>query len=104
MEFFRGCKVISTDQNLKKFFWNKLFLATPLRRQKNFGQCTILGVQKFFRTYQDECCDECRDQCRDSFTSVTYVSYDYVSVTECIKRDFFKKEGTYICLYDLCII
>ena len=24
----------------------------PPRRQKNFGQCTILGVQKFFRTYK----------------------------------------------------
>ena len=34
----------------KKFFRRKLFLTTspPPRRQKNFGQCTILGVQKFF--------------------------------------------------------
>jgi hypothetical protein len=24
----------------------------PPRRQKNFGQCTILGVKKFFRTYR----------------------------------------------------
>jgi hypothetical protein len=33
----------------KKIFRRKLFLTTsPPRRQKNFGQCTILGVQKFF--------------------------------------------------------
>jgi hypothetical protein len=33
---------------LKKIFRRKLFLTTPPRRLKNFGQCTILGVQKFF--------------------------------------------------------
>ena len=33
----------------KKFFRRKLILTTPPpRRQKNFGQCTILGVKKFF--------------------------------------------------------
>ena len=35
----------------KKFSRRKLFLTTfpPPGRQRNFGQCTILGVQKFFR-------------------------------------------------------
>jgi hypothetical protein len=34
----------------KIFFWNKLISATfpPPRRQKIFGQCTILGVKKNF--------------------------------------------------------
>ena len=37
----------------KKFFPEKIIFddltpPTPPRRQKNFGQCTILGVQKFF--------------------------------------------------------
>ena len=32
----------------KKIFRRKLFLTTSPRRQKYFGQCTILGVQKFF--------------------------------------------------------
>ena len=37
------------DQCRKFFFPEQLILATsPPRRQKNFGQCTILGVQKFF--------------------------------------------------------
>ena len=27
---------------------------------------------------------------------MTYVSYDCASVTECIKRDFFRKEETYM--------
>ena len=36
----------------KKFFSEKLFWRPPPppRRQKNFGQCTILGVKKNFRT------------------------------------------------------
>ena len=40
----------------KKFFPEKIIFddpPTPPRRQKNFGQYTILGVQKIFRTYQN---------------------------------------------------
>ena len=32
----------------KKFSGENLFRRPPPRRQKNFGQCTILGVQIFF--------------------------------------------------------
>ena len=32
----------------KKFFPEKIIFDDPPLRQKNFGQCTILGVQKFF--------------------------------------------------------
>ena len=44
----------------KNFFRNNLFFTTsspppPPRRQKSFGQCTILGVQNFFRTSQCHC-------------------------------------------------
>jgi hypothetical protein len=37
----------------KKIFPEKIIFddLPPPRRQKNFGQCTILGVQKFFVTY-----------------------------------------------------
>jgi hypothetical protein len=31
----------------------------PPRRQKNFGQCTILGVQKFFRNYNKPILPNC---------------------------------------------
>jgi hypothetical protein len=39
----------------KKIFPEKIIFDDhpPPHRQKNFGQCTILGVQKFFRTYQN---------------------------------------------------
>jgi hypothetical protein len=32
----------------KNFSGENLFIRPPPSRQKNFGQCTILGVQKFF--------------------------------------------------------
>jgi hypothetical protein len=38
----------------EKIFWAKTyFLRPPPHHQKIFGQCTILGVKKFFRTYQN---------------------------------------------------
>ena len=42
----------------KNFSRNNLFFTPPPpppRRQKSFGQCTILGVQNFFRTSQCHC-------------------------------------------------
>jgi hypothetical protein len=57
-------KIRGAERNLPDFFGlcptspKKLFVEqinfgdlSPPRRQKNFGQCTILGVRKFFRTY-----------------------------------------------------
>ena len=59
MAIVQSCQVQMIKNHLlvplvpKKIFRRKLFLTTspppiPLRPQKNFGQCTILGVQKFF--------------------------------------------------------
>jgi hypothetical protein len=58
---YRKEKIRGTETNLpdfsdfarqvpKTFFRREIILTTfpPPRRQKNFGQCTILGVQKFF--------------------------------------------------------
>ena len=43
-----ACYEVVGAFSAKKFFPEKIIFDDPPRRQKNFGQCTILGVQKFF--------------------------------------------------------
>jgi hypothetical protein len=56
---YRKEKIIGAETNLpdfsdfarqvpKNFFGDYLFIRSPPRRQKNYRQCTIFGVQKFF--------------------------------------------------------